>query len=125
MIMNTLVYALFGLVLIAVLVVTVGLPFAMWRNRRTAERYRERLIADMKETRLHRMLGALGLQPARHLHQIPIVEVTREMRNCAACDATAACDRALNESPDVSVDDISYCPNQQSLRRAVEGRSDA
>ncbi|MGF1547092.1 MAG: hypothetical protein ACFCUG_07180 [Thiotrichales bacterium] len=117
--MNALIFALFGRVLIAGLLAAFELPIAMWHNRRTADHYRDRLLADMRDTCLHRMLVALGINPRRHLHHTSVVSVVREMRDRAGCQATATCDQALHGTTAVKIDEINYCPNQASLMRAV------
>ncbi len=114
-------YAVLGIALLAFIVL---LPIAIVFNMRAGLKYREALAARVDQLRLGRMLAALGVNVDAYVHHGRITDIDAQMRRCAACGHTDACDEKL-ATGDVSVDEIGYCENEHSLKELVTARARA
>jgi hypothetical protein len=107
------------LVVLVLAALVLALAWAIQRNMREGERFRDRLADRLVALRLERLMGLLGLDPNQYLHSERIVDVERHLRNCAGCPETERCDQALaQEKPDAIAD---TCPNYEDLQ-ALRGR---
>lgn len=78
--------------------------------------YREALQAQIADLRLNRMLGALGINKQRYMHQQSIIDIHSHMERCRDCTNTHVCDEKL-ESNTIEKDKIDFCNNAETLNR--------
>ena len=118
-ILSYIAYAVLGIALLAFVVL---LPLAIVFNMKAGLKYREAIAARVDQLRLSRMLAALGVNVSAYVHHGRITDIAAQMRRCTACGNTETCDEKL-ATGDVSVDNIGYCENEQSLKELVTARA--
>lgn len=101
------------LLVIAALVSTgVAIVWAVVRNLREGERYRQRLALRLKRLRLGGALPLFKIDPDEYLHTQPIAEIEKHMRQCEGCNDTELCDHAMENQ---RLDQIPDCVNRPAL----------
>lgn len=90
-----------------------AIVWAIVRNLRQGERYRQRLLKRLKRLRLGGALPMFGIKPDEYLHTQPIVDIEEHMRLCKSCDVTESCDDALENR---RFEDFPSCVNYDSLQ---------
>ncbi len=87
------------------------------RNLQQGLKLRGSLAARVEQLRLHRMIGKLGIDVGTYVHRVRVADVEKHMATCRDCTTQTACDERAN--PDTAAD-YSFCPNQESLRDAID-----
>ena len=111
---------LLGLLLV---IFTILLPLAIIYNTRAGMKYRQVIAGQLGRLRLGRMLTALGIDTDRYLSSERVADIREQMERCNACGNIDECDTQLAQGT-VNADTISYCNNEESLRKIVERKDD-
>ncbi|MCB1774830.1 MAG: hypothetical protein KDI88_14535, partial [Gammaproteobacteria bacterium] len=89
-----------GILAVMLVLLVVRLPLAIAGNLRAGHRFRKSMAMALDELRLSRMLGHLGIDRDKYLHEESALEIKRHMQRCDACDAKDNCDQALEQDKD-------------------------
>lgn len=108
----------------AIAYVILCLAIAIVFNVKTGILYRRKLAHKINDLRLGRMLMLLGIDINRYLHQERVIDINDQMARCIACENTQTCDGDMLKDK-VSVDDIGYCNNEQTLKQIVSTNNSA
>lgn len=104
---------------------SVSLAWGIVHNLREGRQFRQQLAERLSHLRLFRLMGVLGLDPQRYLHQERIVDVERHMRACEGCADTHGCDQALEaHNPDAVAGFCANFEELQELRKKAEESGD-
>jgi len=111
-------YSLLAILILAMVLtaLTVGVPFALFRNMARGAEFREELDRQVRRLRLSKMLDYLGIDRARYLHGQPTVQIREHLRRCEGCETTDICDQII-ETPGREGTDVGFCPNADSLTK--------
>ena len=110
------------LLALLMLYLAVRMPLAILGNLRRGHRFRESLAKSLDDLRLSRMLGYLGIDRAKYLHNQPALDIQRQMERCDACDAKSRCDQVLEEDAPPQVESLGFCANIKDLKEMREPR---
>lgn len=92
----------------------VLLVLAITRNLQTGKRYRAGIARQLSKLRLARILGIHHIDPEAYLHGQPIPGIRDQMKRCAECASTDACDKLLDEGIG---NPSEFCENDEALRQ--------
>lgn len=84
------------------------------QGRQLRRGLRNRLMALPLEQALERA----GVDPDLYLHERPLHEVDRHLRNCGSCGAARECQSALATA--TPIDEFMFCPNYATLLRSSD-----
>ncbi len=90
------------------------LAFRIHNNVATGLAYRESLLSRLSELRLNNMINVLGIDRERYAYQQSILDIDKQMKQCAHCDNTQSCDEHI-ASGNTAIKDISFCGNKTAL----------
>ena len=110
-----------GALALFLLYVILRMSYVIMRNVVVSMEFRKKLASKVNDLRLNRMLGALGIDINNYLHGERVIDIEQHIDKCAACENTDACDDALARGS-VTVNNIDYCSNEQSLQQIVAGK---
>lgn len=108
---SILIAGIFSVLSIAFVVLLV---LAITRNLQIGRRYREGIARQLSKLRLARMLGIHHIDPDAYIHGQPILGIRDQMKRCAGCASTDACDKLLDEGIG---DQSEFCENDEALRQ--------
>ena len=120
--MNVISIVIGGLLAALALAFTVLLVSAIVFNVNAGKKYRRSLANRVKQLRLSKMLGALGIDVDTYLHTERIVDIQQQMDRCSACENLDKCDDQLSQGT-VDAGDIGFCNNEQSLQEIARKNS--
>lgn len=118
--MDILSIAISIVLVVLVLLLVFRLPQAIAGNLKAGHRFRQSMAMALEELRLARMLGFLGIDKNRYLHQQPASEISRHMKRCNDCDAKDECDQVVGEKPTADVESVGFCANIDDLKEIRE-----
>ncbi len=98
----------------------IMMVFRIRNNVVTGYRFRDALTEELNRLRLSRMLQALGFNIDQYTHTQNVVDIQRQMKNCASCANISTCDEKL-EKGEVDPDYMDYCANADDLQRMKTG----
>jgi hypothetical protein len=104
---------LLGLILAMIAYMGVRILWTITRNMRQGEKYRQELAIRLSDTCLPGLLRSFGIEPVRYLHSLPIPEIEKHLRACAACTQLPRCKEAATRN--LSPEEYAFCPNHQDL----------
>ncbi len=98
------------------------LTIAISGNVRVGQRFREKLMERLKQLPFNRMLGKRNLDVNDYLHNMPVTDIEKQLRNCDECTAKEECKETL-EDEEKSEKDYSFCPNDEYFKQAKSSES--
>lgn len=113
-----------GLMIALLIAISILIPAMIVFNIKAGEKYRENLAEQLSQLRINRMLGALGIDVNRYLHQQHVHEIHQHMNRCESCENTDQCDQELNNNQ-VDPANIAYCNNDEALNKIVSKQEQA
>ena len=81
---------------------------------------RKSKMAYLKQFRLSKMLGYLGIDIEKYVEHMPPQSQWMHLNNCQHCPNTIECDQHLSEGKPIL--DMNFCPNYVSLIRHSDER---
>ena len=112
-------YIVLALLAIAFVVLAVGFLMLITRNMRQGRVVRQHLARRVESLRMSRLLNSLGIDFSKYLHIVPISKINDTMNKCETCLTSDYCDEQLAK-PNLTIDNIDYCPNSDCLRQFHE-----
>ena len=105
----------------AIIIVALAVLFTLLirKNITQGRVVRKQLAKRVVPLRMNKMLAALGIDFDKYLHQVPLHRINESMDKCETCDTVEQCDQSL-QKPEISTDNIDFCPNQECLTRYIE-----
>ncbi len=95
------------------------LAFRIHNNVATGLAYRESLLSRLSELRLNNMINALGIDRERYAYQQSILDIDKQMKQCAQCGNTQSCDDHIAHGK-TAIDDIAFCGNKTALDEILQ-----
>jgi hypothetical protein len=108
------IFVVFIIVVMGIIATT--LKIVIGGNAEVGQQFRKRLMERMKQLPFHRMLSKRKIDANKYLHDIPVNEIEKQLRNCDGCTAQVECEEALANEGTSDVD-YSFCPNDEYLKQ--------
>lgn len=89
------------------------MAWAIGRNLLHGRGFRRQLHERLTGIPLSRVLAHAGSDAVLYLHDRPMHDIERELRNCEACRVTSRCRHALQEG--LPAERFEFCPNYAAL----------
>ena len=86
--------------------------------------YRDALTAELSELRAYKMLGALGINRQRYIHQQSVLDIHKHMDRCKACGNITECDEKL-ASNSIDPNHIEFCNNADEFSEMAKQGDEA
>ena len=111
-----------GILGLFLLYVIMRMSYVIMRNVIVSMEFRKNLAGKVHSLRLNKMLGALGIDVNRYLHNERILDIEEHIDKCTACQNTDTCDEQLAQGS-ITVGNINYCNNAQALQQIVANKA--
>lgn len=111
-----------GILGLFLLYVIMRISYVIMRNVIVSMEFRKKLADKVHSLRLNNMLGALGIDVNRYLHNERILDIEEQIDKCASCQNTDTCDEQLAQDS-ITVGNIDYCNNAQALQQIVASKA--
>ena len=108
-------YLILGLIALLTAVLVFNWALAVRHLKRGVE-FRGIVARKVQSLRLHKMLGAVGIDPSRYLDRASVPAIEQHVRSCENCPNTGICDERLGAEQGAARDYSSFCPNFESLK---------
>ena len=91
----------------------IGLFRSIMHSSQQGVDFRENLLNRVKSVRMHKMLGALGIDEKQYTHSHRVNDIEKHINRCRQCANTEQCDSELESG--VVKQAEQYCPNNSDL----------
>jgi hypothetical protein len=106
-----------GVLAVLLLLLIIRLPLAIAGNLRAGHRFRKSMAMALDELRLSRMLGFLGIDRDKYLHEQSALDIKQQMQRCDTCDAKETCDQVLESDQPAQTEQLGFCANIDDLKQ--------
>ena len=106
-----------GVLAVMLLMLVIRLPLAIAGNLHAGHRFRKSMAMALDELRLARMLGFLGIDRDKYLHEQSALNIKQHMQRCGDCDAKDTCDQVLEKDQPVETEQLGFCANIDDLKQ--------
>lgn len=115
-----------GLALIAISITVFAsmLLLLIRKSVHEGDEVREQLSEKLGKLPVSKVLSLLGIKQNHFIHQVPTIEIQRNITRCENCENLEQCSECLKQN-DISVDQIAFCPNQICLKDFVQATGSA
>ena len=120
--MNNWVVILVVLIILAVAVIGLKLMFEINRNVKIGKEIREKLMERLEQLPMIKMLVKHDIDANEYLHNVPIMQVEKQLHNCSVCTVKQECRESLSKEEAVE-DDYSFCPNDVDFNQLENSES--
>lgn len=111
-----------GLLALFMLYLILRVSYVIMRNVIVGMEFRKNLARKVDALRLSKMLGALGIDINRYLHNERVIDIEDQIERCSNCQNTATCDEQIAGGT-VQPGNIDYCNNEASLQQIAAGKA--
>jgi hypothetical protein len=111
-----------GILGLLLLYVIMRMSYVIMRNVTVSMEFRKNLASTVHTLRLNNMLGALGIDVNRYLHNERILDIEEHIDKCTSCQNTDTCDEQLAQGS-ITASNIDYCNNAQALQQIVTSKA--
>jgi Tfp pilus assembly protein PilV len=115
-IVNAVLLALLGL---SIGVLSLFFVLVIGKNVRQGRGARRQMTERLESLRLANLLKSLGLDLSNYLHNEASYRICQNMDKCENCTSAAQCEQRLKQGS-VTVQELEFCPNRESLAHFVE-----
>jgi hypothetical protein len=111
-----------GVLAVLLVLLVIRLPLAIAGNLHAGHRFRKSMAMALDELRLSRMLGVLGIDRDRYLHDQSALDIRQQMQRCDTCDAKTTCDQVLENEQPAQTEQLGFCANIDDLKQIRDSR---